>query len=28
VAFGDFDGDGRTDVFLSTYTDMDHPVAA
>ena len=28
VAFGDFDGDGRTDVFLSAYTDMDHPVAA
>lgn len=28
VAFGDFDGDGRLDVFLSAYTDMDHPVQA
>lgn len=28
VAFGDFDGDGRTDVFLSAYTDMEHPVQA
>ena len=28
VAFGDFDGDGRQDVFLSGYTDMEHPVNA
>ena len=28
VGFGDFNGDGRTDVFLSAYTDMDHPVNA
>lgn len=28
VAFGDFDGDGRLDVFLSAYTDMEHPVQA
>lgn len=26
LAFGDFNGDGKTDVFLSAYTDMDHPV--
>lgn len=26
VCFGDFNGDGKTDVFLSAYTDMDHPV--
>lgn len=26
VAFGDFNGDGRQDVFLSAYTDMEHPV--
>jgi hypothetical protein len=28
VAFGDFNGDGREDMFLSAYTDMDHPVNA
>ena len=28
LAFGDFNGDGQTDVFLSAYTDMDHPVNA
>lgn len=28
VAFGDFNGDGRKDVFLSGYTDMEHPVNA
>ena len=28
VAFGDFNGDGRQDVFLSGYTDMEHPVNA
>lgn len=28
VAFGDFNGDGLVDVFLSAYTDMDHPVNA
>jgi len=28
VAFGDFNGDGQTDVFLSAYTDMVHPVNA
>ena len=28
IAFGDFNGDGRTDVFLSAYTDMNHPVNA
>ena len=28
VAFGDFNGDGLLDVFLSAYTDMDHPVNA
>ena len=28
VAFGDFDGNGYMDVFLSAYTDMDHPVDA
>lgn len=28
VAFGDFNGDGRQDVFLSAYTDMEHPVNA
>lgn len=25
VCFGDFNGDGKVDVFLSGYTDMDHP---
>ena len=25
IAFGDFDGNGWVDVFLSAYTDMDHP---
>lgn len=28
VSFGDFNGDGLTDVFLSGYTDMEHPVHA
>jgi len=28
VTFGDFNGDGRKDVFLSAYTDMEHPVNA
>lgn len=28
VAFGDFNGDGLKDVFLSAYTDMDFPVNA
>ena len=28
VAFGDFNGDGFKDVFLSAYTDMDHAVNA
>ena len=28
VAFGDFNGDGLLDVFLSAYTDMNHPVNA
>ena len=28
ITFGDFDGDGRLDVFLSAYTDMNHPVQA
>ena len=28
VAFGDFNGDGLQDVFLSAYTDMAHPVNA
>ena len=28
LAFGDFNGDGKTDVFLSAYTDMDYPVNA
>jgi hypothetical protein len=28
VSFGDFNGDGLTDVFLSGYTDMEHPVNA
>jgi hypothetical protein len=28
VAFGDFNGDGRQDIFLSGYTDMEHPVNA
>lgn len=28
VAFGDFNGDGREDVFLSAYTDMEHSVNA
>ena len=26
--FGDFNGDGRVDMFLSGYTDMEHPVYA
>lgn len=26
VCFGDFNGDGKMDVFLSAYTDMNHPV--
>ncbi len=28
VAFGDFNGDGKVDIFLSAYTDIDHPVNA
>jgi hypothetical protein len=28
MVFGDFNGDGKTDVFLSAYTDMNHPVNA
>lgn len=28
VVFGDFNGDGNIDVYLSAYTDMDHPVEA
>lgn len=28
VVFGDFNGDGKTDIFLSAYTDMNHPVNA
>jgi len=28
VTFGDFDGNGHLDVFLSAYTDMEHPVTA
>lgn len=28
VDFGDFNGDGRIDMFLSGYTDMEHPVYA
>lgn len=28
IAFGDFNGDGKLDVYLSAYTDMDHPVNA
>ncbi len=28
VAFGDFNGDSLEDIFLSGYTDMDHPVNA
>lgn len=28
VAFGDFNADGHEDVFLSAYTDMNHPVNA
>lgn len=28
VAFGDFNGDGLVDIFLSAYTDMNHPVNA
>jgi hypothetical protein len=28
VAFGDFNGDGLKDVFLSAYTDIDYPVNA
>jgi Ca2+-binding RTX toxin-like protein len=26
IAFGDFNGDGLVDAFLSAYTDMEHPV--
>jgi Ca2+-binding RTX toxin-like protein len=26
IAFGDFNGDGLIDAFLSAYTDMEHPV--
>lgn len=26
ICFGDFNGDGKIDVFLSAYTDMNHPV--
>ena len=26
IAFGDFNGNGKTDVYLSAYTDMEHPV--
>jgi len=28
MVFGDFNGDGKTDIFLSAYTDMNHPVNA
>lgn len=28
IGFGDFNGNGRVDLFLSAYTDMDHPVNA
>jgi hypothetical protein len=28
VGFGDFNGDGHIDVFLSAFTDMTHPVEA
>jgi len=28
VVFGDFNGDGRTDIFFSGYADMDHSVSA
>lgn len=28
LAFGDFNGDGKIDVFLSAYTDMDHDANA
>ena len=28
MVFGDFNGDGKTDVFLSAYTDMNHPTNA
>jgi len=28
IGFGDFNGDGRIDAFLSAYTDMAHPVNA
>lgn len=28
VGFGDFNGDGNIDVYLSAYTDMSHPVEA
>ena len=28
LAFGDFNGDGKIDVFLSAYTDMEHDVNA
>jgi hypothetical protein len=28
IGFGDFNGDGRIDLYLSAYTDMNHPVNA
>ena len=28
IGFGDFNGDGRVDLYLSAYTDMEHPVNA
>lgn len=28
IGFGDFNGDGLVDLYLSAYTDMDHPVNA
>ena len=27
ISFGDFNGDGRVDLFLAGYADMEHPVA-